>query len=171
MSDEYVPLAAEDLAVRPVRELLVLAGELFAALLGVDTDFTDADLARGQVLRLALAEVTDRAQRIFPVPFFSPLAGFAQATECACSCGESFMSADGLDEHFWAVFVPADDIGLDGKPHAEVAQDLNSQVLRGLAARLPPRGPGKSWARRFTIHGGAMTGPNEQLLRQPLLAS
>jgi hypothetical protein len=123
MSDEYMPPTAEDLAVRPVRELLVLAGEMFAALLGVHGDFTDEDLARGRVLRLALAEVTDRAQRIFPIPFFSPAPDLAQCTKWACSCGEAFASLDELDEHFWQVFVPADDMGLDGKPHAEVARD------------------------------------------------
>ncbi|SRR5712691_3504290 len=116
MSDEYVPLTADNLAVTPVRELLVLAGELFAGLLGVHDEFTDEDLDRGRVLRLALAEVTDRAARIFPAAYFSP----APPAECACSCGAAFATLDELDEHFWQVFVPADDMGLDGKPHAEV---------------------------------------------------
>jgi hypothetical protein len=114
-------MTADDLAVTPVRELLALAGGLFSALLGVHGDFTDTDLDRGRVLRLALAEVTDRAQRIFPVPFFSPAPEPAQRTMRACSCGAAFASPEELDEHFWQVFVPADDIGLDGQLHAEVA--------------------------------------------------
>jgi hypothetical protein len=123
MSDEYVPPTAEDLAVMPVRELLVLAGELFAALLGVQGDFRDDDLARGRVLRLALAEATDRARRIFPVPFFAAAPELTGDAKWACSCGEAFASLEELDEHFWQAFVPADDIGLDGRPHAEVARD------------------------------------------------
>lgn len=38
----------------------------------------------------------------------------------ACSCGLTFATADELDEHFYDVFVPADDTGLDGKRHAEI---------------------------------------------------
>jgi hypothetical protein len=41
-------------------------------------------------------------------------------SSATCSCGEQFATADDLDDHFWAVFVPADDTGLDGKTHAEV---------------------------------------------------
>jgi hypothetical protein len=132
MGDKDVPLTAhtltaEELALTPVRELLTLAGELFAALLGVPAEFTDEDLARGRVLRLALAEVADRAQRIFPAAYFSRLAPeLAQSAdsmppgEWVCSCGEAFESLDELDEHFFVVFVPADDMGLDGKPHVEL---------------------------------------------------
>lgn len=38
----------------------------------------------------------------------------------ACSCGLTFATADDLDQHFYDVFVPSDDTGLDGQRHAEV---------------------------------------------------
>lgn len=38
----------------------------------------------------------------------------------ACSCGLTFATVDELDQHFYDVFVPADDTGLDGKRHAEI---------------------------------------------------
>jgi len=37
-------------------------------------------------------------------------------------CGTTFATAEELDEHLWAVFVPRDDVGLDGASHAEAAQ-------------------------------------------------
>jgi hypothetical protein len=60
-------------------------------------------------MRRAVAEVTERAGRLCPV--VSPV---------ACACGQTFATAEDLDEHFGEVFVPADDIGLDGKAHAEL---------------------------------------------------
>lgn len=43
-----------------------------------------------------------------------PQAGYA------CACGETFPALENLDDHFFAVFTPADDIGIDGNAHAEV---------------------------------------------------
>jgi hypothetical protein len=43
--------------------------------------------------------------------------GFAQG---ACLCGLSGPSADELDQHFLAVFITSDRIGLDGRRHAAV---------------------------------------------------
>jgi hypothetical protein len=114
MSDDYPPLTAVDLAMMPARELLAMAGELFAALLSAPAEFSDADRDRARLLRLALAEAVVRAARIYPAP---PHAA-------TCSCGERFGTLEELDEHFWAVFVPADDTGLDGKPHAELVRDF-----------------------------------------------
>jgi hypothetical protein len=37
-----------------------------------------------------------------------------------CTCGEVFEAIDEMDEHLWEAFVPASDIGLDGKMHAEL---------------------------------------------------
>lgn len=113
MSDESTSLTAADLAVTPVRELLKVAGELFAELLAAPAEFRDTDRDRARVLRLALTEAADRAARIYPTP---PHAA-------TCSCGERFATLEELDEHFWTVFVPADDTGLDGKQHAETARD------------------------------------------------
>jgi hypothetical protein len=110
MSEDYTSLTAAELAVTPVRELLTIAGELFVALLSAPAQFRDSDRDRARVLRLALAEATERAARIYPSP---PHAA-------TCTCGAKFMSLEELDEHFWQVFVPADDIGLDGQPHAEL---------------------------------------------------
>lgn len=94
----------------PARELLNVIGELFVELTPVEADGATAqDRARAVLLRQALAEVTDRIARLCPL-----------VSPAACSCGESFETADDLDEHFWALFVPADDSGLDGKAHAEV---------------------------------------------------
>ena len=41
----------------------------------------------------------------------------------ACVCGETFPTLEDLDDHFFVVFSPADDIGTDGKVHAEVSRD------------------------------------------------
>jgi hypothetical protein len=103
-------LTATDVALLPIRDLLTVIGSLFGQLLPVEIDTaTDADHALARILRLAIAEVADRAARVCPV--LSP---------AACSCGATFATPGELDDHFWAVFVPADDTGLDGKAHAEV---------------------------------------------------
>jgi hypothetical protein len=47
----------------------------------------------------------------------TPQAGYA------CVCGEAFPTLDDLDDHFFVVFTPEDDIGTDGKVHAEVSHD------------------------------------------------
>jgi len=60
-------------------------------------------------MRQALAEVTERVARLCPT-----------VSPGACSCGETFRTAEDLDEHFWTVFIPQDDTGLDGKVHAEI---------------------------------------------------
>jgi hypothetical protein len=113
MADKNRPLTVADLAVTPVRELLKLAGELFVELLEAPAEFTEADRERARMLRLTLAEASSRAARVYPTP---PNAG-------ACSCGAKFATLDELDDHFWEVFVPADDTGLDGRQHAELSQD------------------------------------------------
>jgi hypothetical protein len=38
----------------------------------------------------------------------------------ACVCGETFPTPEDLDDHFHEVFTPPDDMGTDGKVHAEV---------------------------------------------------
>jgi hypothetical protein len=109
-SDRLQELGEGGVQLLPVRELLTVIGELFVELTPVEVaDATASDLARAALLRQALAEVADRVGRLCPL--ISP---------AACSCGETFATADDLDEHFWSVFVPADDIGLDGKIHVEV---------------------------------------------------
>ena len=88
---------------------------LFVELMPVEADAaTAADLARAALMRRALAEVTERAGRLCPV-----------VSSAACLCGETFATAEDLDEHFWSVFVPADDTGLDGKAHAEVRLEVS----------------------------------------------
>ena len=97
----------------PARELLSVIGDLFVELMPVEvSDATAEDRERAAHLRRALAEVTDRVGRLCPV-----------VSATACSCGERFATADELDEHFGAVFIPLDDIGPDGKAHAEVLID------------------------------------------------
>ena len=59
-------------------------------------------------LSVALARLSDRVERLCRRP------------PAACSCGAVFATAGDLEEHFWDVFVPEDDTGLDGKTHAEV---------------------------------------------------
>ena len=58
----------------------------------------------------------------------------------ACACGETFPAPEDLDDHFFAVFTPADDIGTDGKVHAEVSRDHGWRVEPGAA--LWPTEPG-----------------------------
>jgi hypothetical protein len=109
-SDRLQELGEGGVQLLPARELLRAIGELFVELMPVEADeATAADLARAALMRRALAEVTERAGRLCPV-----------VSSAACSCGETFATAEDLDEHFWSVFVPADDTGLDGKAHAEV---------------------------------------------------
>jgi hypothetical protein len=38
-------------------------------------------------------------------------------------CCETFLTLVDLDDHFHEVFAPPDDIGTDGKVHAEVSSD------------------------------------------------
>jgi hypothetical protein len=103
-------LATMDVKMLPARELLVVIGDLFVELMPVNVDeATDEDLARAALMRLALAEVTDRVGRLCPT-----------VSSTACSCGEAFAMAEELDDHFGEVFIPLDDTGLDGKQHAEV---------------------------------------------------
>ena len=59
-------------------------------------------------LSVVLARLSDRADRLCARP------------PSACSCGAVFATVDDLEEHFWDVFVPDDDAGLDGKAHAEI---------------------------------------------------
>ena len=94
----------------PAREILVVIGDLFVELMPVEVcDATDEDVERAELMRLALAEITDRVGKLCPL-----------VSSTACSCGQRFATADELDEHFGEVFIPDDDIGLDGKAHAEV---------------------------------------------------
>jgi hypothetical protein len=97
----------------PARELLVVIGDLFVELMPVEPcEASDEDVERAALMRLALAEVTDRVGKLCPL-----------VSSTACSCGQRFGCAEELDEHFGEVFIPDDDIGLDGKAHAEVFMD------------------------------------------------
>jgi hypothetical protein len=49
----------------------------------------------------------------------APRAGYA------CVCGETFPTPEDLDDHFHEVFTPPDDMGTDGKIHAEVNRTHN----------------------------------------------
>lgn len=69
-----------------------------------------AEEGRAGTLHQAIQELAIRAERIVPT---APV---------TCACGEAFANPDELDEHFWAVNVPADDKGLDGQVHAEIAR-------------------------------------------------
>jgi hypothetical protein len=112
-SDKLQELGEAGVRLLPARELLSVIGELFVELMPVEVDDATADdLARAALMRHALAEVTDRAGKLCPL-----------LSSAACSCGERFATAEELDEHFGAVFVPADDIGLDGKAHWEAWND------------------------------------------------
>ena len=85
-------------------ELLDQAGMLFDMLAGTHGD------PRADYLRLLLAEAAERAARL-------------RGPEMQlCACGESFSGVEALDEHLMGVFLPADDIGVDGRVHAEVAR-------------------------------------------------
>jgi hypothetical protein len=110
MSEASDRIGERGVRMLPARELLDVIGDLFVELMPVEPDEATAeDQARAALLRQALAEVAGRVARLCPA--LSPT---------ACSCGESYPTADDLDEHFWVVFVPGDDTGLDGKVHAEV---------------------------------------------------
>lgn len=92
-------------------DLLALIGGIFGELHDDNgtSDAPDDDrLARARCLRRALGEVSERAAAVCP-PF-----------RLACSCGLEFATPDALDEHFYDVFLPSDDIGLDGKLHVEI---------------------------------------------------
>jgi hypothetical protein len=94
----------------PLYGLLRLIREIFKELL-VPTRaeaVTEVHHAKATALRLAIVELRERAGRIYPV---KPL---------VCACGEVFEAIDEMDEHLWEAFVPASDIGLDGKMHAEL---------------------------------------------------
>lgn len=95
----------------PLPELLDLVTTLGRELLGPGPGDPSgaADPERGALLRVALAELSDRAARLYPGP------------PAACSCGERFATPEDLEEHFRDVFVPADDIAPDGTTHAEIS--------------------------------------------------
>jgi hypothetical protein len=44
-------------------------------------------------------------------------------TKLQCSCGYAGGDADELGDHLREAFTPADDIGVDGRVHGEVAAD------------------------------------------------
>ncbi|MCW2936089.1 MAG: hypothetical protein JWM19_7051 [Actinomycetia bacterium] len=109
-SDRLRELGRAGVRMLPARELLGVIGELFVELMPVEADEATADdRVRAALMRAALAEVTERAGRLCPL-----------VCPVTCSCGETFATAGDLDEHFGEVFVPADDMGLDGKAHAEL---------------------------------------------------
>ena len=94
----------------PLYALLKLAEDLFEELLvsTMPEDVTDVHHAKATMLRTVLAEVLERAGKIYPV---RPL---------VCACGEIFQAIDEMDVHLWEAFVPDNDIGLDGKLHGEL---------------------------------------------------
>jgi hypothetical protein len=109
-SDRARELNEASVRLLPAREILVVIGDLFVELMPVEVcDATDEDVERAALMRLALAEVTDRVGKLCPL-----------VSSTACSCGQRFGCAEELDEHFGEVFIPDDDIGLDGQAHAEV---------------------------------------------------
>ena len=111
--DHLRELGQRGVRLLPARELLVVIGDLFVELMPVEPcEATDEDVERAELMRLALAEVTDRVGKLCPL-----------VSSTACSCGQRFGCAEELDEHFGEVFIPANDIGLDGKAHAEVLAD------------------------------------------------
>lgn len=67
-------------------------------------------MKRAEYLRRALGEVHRRAAEISP-----PM-------RISCSCGATFGTADAMDQHFYNVFLPHDDIGRDGRVHVEVSE-------------------------------------------------
>ena len=94
-----------------LRELLALVSGMFDDLHGAAPDEADFRKKRADCLQRALGEVSRRATEISPT------------IRLSCSCGAAFTSSDGLDEHFYDVFVPADDFGLDGRQHVEVSAE------------------------------------------------
>jgi anti-sigma regulatory factor (Ser/Thr protein kinase) len=111
--DRVRELGERGVRLLPARELLVVIGDLFVELMPVEPSAaTDEDIELAALMRQALAEVTDRVGKLCPV-----------VSSTACSCGQRFVAAEELDEHFGEVFIPADDIGLDGQAHAEVFVD------------------------------------------------
>jgi hypothetical protein len=109
-SDRVRALGDRGVQLLPARELLTVIGDLFVELMPVEIEQATADdLARARLMRLALAEVGDRVSRLCPL-----------VTPIACSCGEQFATPDDMDDHLGAAFIPASDIGLDGRKHVEV---------------------------------------------------
>lgn len=95
-----------------LRELLTLVSGLFDELHAAPAEGTDdAPDRKAANLRRALGEMHRRAAEVSP------------ALRLTCSCGAAFASADGLEEHFYDVFVPADDLGLDGQQHVEISAE------------------------------------------------
>ena len=47
-------------------------------------------------------------------------------TQHQCTCGYEAEGLDDLTVHFGEMFIPADDVGLDGQVHAEAARDKTS---------------------------------------------
>jgi hypothetical protein len=110
MSDRVRELDEASVRLLPARELLVVIGELFVELMPIEVrDATGDDRALARLMRFAVAEVADRVGKLCPL-----------VSSTACSCGQRFGCAEELDEHFGEAFIPDDDIGLDGKAHAEV---------------------------------------------------
>jgi hypothetical protein len=102
--------AEVDVHMLSARELLRVIGDLFAELMPVEAGAaSEAELEQAALLRRALAEVAVRVSRLCPV-----------VSPTACSCGKRFTTAEDLEEHLDTVFVPPDDVGLDGRQHAEV---------------------------------------------------
>jgi len=79
--------------MRPVRELLKLAGELFAELLRHQRN-SPTPTGTGPGCAAGAGEAIERAARILPD---------ATATREPASCGAQFATLEELDEHFWAV--------------------------------------------------------------------
>jgi hypothetical protein len=78
---------------------------------------TEVHHAKATMLRLALVEVLERAGRITRSVRET---GASSVKPLVCACGDVFEAIDEMDEHLWEAFVPASDIGLDGKMHAEL---------------------------------------------------
>ena len=95
----------------PPWSLLAVVSGMFDELHSAALEAADFRKRRADCLQRALGEVSRRAAEISP------------AIRLSCSCGAAFTTSDGLDEHFYDVFVPADDFGLDGRQHIEVGTD------------------------------------------------
>lgn len=95
----------------PLPELLRVIGGIFDELHAAPPGFGNVTRKRAGCLRRALGEVHRRAAEVSP------------PVRIACSCGAAFGTADAMDQHFYDVFLPYDDIGRDGRVHVEVDAD------------------------------------------------
>lgn len=93
----------------PLPELLRVIGGIFDELHAALPGSGDATRKRAGCLRRALGEVHRRAAEISP------------PARISCSCGAVFGTADAMDQHFYDVFLPHNDIGHDGRVHVEVS--------------------------------------------------